>query len=699
MKSLLAILSVLLVFAAPSFSQARYWVFFKNKPNAEAFSHFAKGGSAENYLVDNGILTKRAIERRLKVLPPSEVVSKSDFPVYAPYLDSLRSVGLTVVGTSRWFNAAVVVGDSTRLTASEEFPFVVGIKKVATSLVPIKHILPSPAGAHGIMKIFPKPQPSDTGLYGPSYAQFALSGIPQVHALGINGEGVLIGMLDTGFRYEGNDALKDVKIVGEHDFIQNDSITANQPGDAYNQDNHGTSTLSVLGGYSPGNLIGVANGAEFMLAKTEYVPVTDFKWEEDNWVEGLEWMESRGVDVVSSSVAYSIFVDSSGAIDSAESYFWSRGDFNGKTAISSIAASHAAELGVIVVQAMGNEGNGNGKVGTLLVPADADSMISVGAVDKDGNLASFSSTGPTNDGRIKPDLVADGVDDYVATVPGPKTFAFESGTSFSTPITAGIAALILSVRPDYTPMQVINLLKQTAIRNQTSAGDSLVPAYPNDFYGWGIVNAWNAIQKIGFVGSNTFTYWQEGSALDLAVKAFSTSGVDVGLSRGYFSTDGINYKSAPLFQTDTLNQVAFSAPLPSTVTSHIYFYFDLADSIGGHIDVPYNGPRSAFNVAGYMVSPASISGKFLLFDNFPNPFSSVTSISLMLKSASNVRIDVYDILGRKVKTIFDGALSSGYQQFVWNGSTNHQRTAASGVYFIAVDVDGSVKTLKVLYLK
>lgn len=688
-----------MVCTAPSFSQARYWVFFKDKPNAAAFSRHAGGESAEAYLVSNGILTKRAIERRLKVLPQSEVVSKSDFPVYTPYLDSLRSVGLQVVGTSRWFNAAVVVGDSARLTASEVFPFVVGIKKVATGLVQTGSILPPPAGSHSIMRISSGSLPPDTGLYGPSYPQFALSGIPQVHALGINGTGVLVGMLDTGFRYEGNDALENVKIVGEHDFIQHDSITENQPGDASDQDSHGTSTLSVLGGYAPGKLIGVANGADFMLAKTEYVPVTDYKWEESNWVEGLEWMESRGVDVVSSSVAYSIFVDSSGQVDSAQSYYWSRGDFNGKTAISSIAASHAARLGVIVVQAMGNEGNGNGTVGTMLVPADADSIISVGAVDENGDIASFSSTGPTNDGRIKPDLVADGVNDYVATVPGPDTYAYESGTSFSTPITAGIAALILSVRPDYTPMQVIDLLEQTAIRSQTFSGDSLTSTYPNNFYGWGIVNAWNAIKKIGFVGSNSFTFWEQGSALDLAVKAFSTAGVDLALSRGYFSTDGINYKSVPIFQTDTLYQVAFSAPQPSTPTSHVYFYFDLVDSSGRHLDVPYDGAQSAFDITGWMVSPESISGKFLLFDNYPNPFSSTTNIGLMLKEASSVKIEVYDILGRKIKTIFDGSLPSGYQQFAWNGSTNHGRAASSGVYLVTIDVDGSVKTQKVLYLK
>ncbi|MCL5266991.1 MAG: S8 family peptidase [Bacteroidetes bacterium] len=699
MKITLAFLLTMFALTESSFCGEKYWVFFRDKPNADAFKRFGQGERAEECLLKSDILTRRAIERRLKVLPPSKVVSESDFPVYAPYVDSLRSAGLQVVGASRWLNAAVVAADSSVVARAEKFPFVVAIKKVMSFSVEMFPHMPWRDSFGRLMSVSSSPPPADSGFYGPSYAQLALSGIPRVQALGIDGKGVLIGMLDTGFRYEAHEALQNVKIVGEHDFIQNDSITANQPGDAPVQDNHGTSTLSVLGGYSPGNLIGVAYGSDFMLAKTEYVPVTDYKWEEDNWVEGLEWMEARGVDVVSSSVAYDIFVDSSGAVDSAQSYFWSRGDFNGKTAISSIAASRAAQLGVIVVQAMGNEGNGNGLVGTMDVPADADSIISVGAVDVNGNLAGFSSTGPTNDGRIKPDLVADGTNDYVAVVPGPDTYAYESGTSFATPITAGIAALILSVRPDYTPMEVIDLLKRTAVQNPIATSDSMMTAYPNNFYGWGIVNAWNAIKSIGFVGSNSFSFWQKGKLIYIAARAYSTSGVDIGLSKAYYSTDNVHYYSTPVFQTDTLSQIAFSVAPPTSVAGHVYFYFDIVDSSGKSLDVPYDGSQAPFDLAGWMVTPQSITGNFLLLDSYPNPFSKETHISLMLKNEANVRIDVFDVLGRKVKAIFDGRLASGYQAFVWDGSTEHQRMAGSGVYFIKVDVDGSVKTLKVLYLK
>ncbi|MCL4510678.1 MAG: S8 family serine peptidase [Bacteroidetes bacterium] len=695
MKFALAFL--LIVCTSSGFAQNKYWVFFKDKPNAEEFSRLSKGESAEEYLVDNGILTQRAIERRLKVLSPSQIVSTSDFPVYSPYLDSIKSVGLTITGTSRWFNAAAVIADSAQLTSLEKFPFVVGIKEIVAYTVPIKPINPIPAFPQRLMK--GSPQPGDSSFYGPSLTQLALSGIPQVQALGINGKGVLIGMLDAGFRYEAHDALKNIKIVGEHDFIQNDSITENQPGDAADQDNHGTSTLSVLGGYSPGNIIGVAYGSDFMLAKTEYVPVTDFKWEEDNWVEGIEWMEARGVDVVSSSVGYNIFVDSSGAIDSSESYFWSRGDFNGRKALASRAATRAARLGVVVVQAMGNEGNGNGTVGTMLVPADADSIISVGAVNLTGRLASFSSTGPTNDGRIKPDLVADGVDDYVAVVPGPDTYAYESGTSFSTPITAGIAALILSVRPNYTPMQVINLLKSTAVEYHDPQDSAMTAVYPNNFYGWGIVNAWNAIKSLGFVGSNNFTFWQKDSSTNVAVRAFSTAGINVGLSKAYYSFSGRNYISSPIFSTDTLHQYAFTVPPPISLGGYIYFYFDLVDSNGNRLDVPYYGLRSPFKAVGWMLNPQPISGTYLLFNNYPNPFNSQTYISFVLKDNSNVEIDVYDVLGRKVKTIFSGNLSSGFQEFGWSGSSSNGEKVASGVYFIRIDVNGSARILKALYLK
>ncbi len=458
-------------------------------------------------------------------------------------------------------------------------------------------------------------------------------------------------------------------------------------------------TLSLIGGYAPGDLIGASYGSSFLLAKTEYVPVTDYKWEEDNWVEGLEWMEARGVDVVSSSVGYDTFVDSSGAVDSAESYFFWRGDFNGKKSIASRAATRAAELGVVVVQAMGNRESVAGIADTLLVPADADSIISVGAVDPSGELAYFSLTGPTSDGRIKPDLVADGVDDYVATVPGPDTYTSAySGTSFSTPITAGIASLILSVRPDYTPMQVIDLLKSTAVQYQPPT-DSNTLVYPNNFYGWGIVNAWNAIKKIGFVGSNDYVSWAVDSTAYLAVKAFSTSGINVALSKAYYSYDGVDYSAAPVFRTDTANQFAFSAPEPSSPTGSLDFYFNLVDSAGNRLDVPYYGKSKPFDLSAWKLTPLAASESYRLYDNFPNPFTNLTHVGFILKNQSQVAVDVYDILGRKIRRLFYGSLPAGYDELTWNGLTDSGTKASSGVYLIRISVNGVAKTLKTLLLK
>jgi serine protease AprX len=681
-----------------STGEQKYWIFFRDKPESESLLSSHDLNAEEEHLIQRGVLSRGAIERREKVLPPSRVISASDFPVSDAYLDSIRATGMTVVGGSRWFNAAVALADSTSLAKAEKFPFVVGIKRIVAYTDRIKLNKPVVNARPWLAKSSAISQPGDSAFYGPSITQLALSGVPQVQSLGINGKGVIIGMLDDGFRYESHEALKNVRILGEHDFIQNDSITANQPGDSSTQDNHGTSTLSVIGGYSPGNLVGVSYGSSFLLAKTEYVPVTDFKWEEDNWVEGIEWMEARGVDVVSSSVAYNIFVDSSGAVDSAESYFFWRGDFNGKKSIASLAATRAAELGVVVVQAIGNEGNGDGVSGTMDVPADADSILSVGAVDLTGRLAGFSSTGPTNDGRTKPDLVADGVGDYVATVPGPDTYDYESGTSFSTPMVAGIASLILSVRPDYTPMQVIGLLKSTAVQYHDAA-DSNTFSYPNNFYGWGRVNAWNAIRGIGFVGSNDFAAWQRDSSIYVAVKAFSVSGINVGLSRAYYSSDGTNYSAAPVFVTDTTNQFAFRVPALTSPSSGISFYFDMVDSAARQLSIPYYGKSDPFKLYGWQLTPVISSGNLHLYEGYPNPFTTIVHIAFILKNQSYVDAEVFDVLGRKVKLIFSGNLPGGYMEFSWNGSTAGGARASSGVYFIRITANGSSKVLKVLYLR
>jgi len=233
-------------------------------------------------------------------------------------------------------------------------------------------------------------------------------------------------------------------------------------------------TLSIIGGFKDGKLIGPAFDANFILAKTENTQ-SESPIEEDNWLAAAEWADSIGVDVTSTSLGYRDGFDF-GFTD------YTAADMNGKTTIITKAADMLASKGVVVVNAAGNEGTRLAlQQNSLVAPADGDSVIAVGAVTTTGVLASFSSRGPTADGRIKPDVVATGVGVYFANgTPGATTGYFSgSGTSFSCPLTAGVAALILQKHPAWNPMQVREALRMTA-SNASS---------PNNNIGWGIINA------------------------------------------------------------------------------------------------------------------------------------------------------------------------------------------------------------------
>jgi subtilisin family serine protease len=209
----------------------------------------------------------------------------------------------------------------------------------------------------------------------------------------------------------------------------------------------------------------VAPASEYVIAKTELV-LDEIQAEEDNWVAGLEWLDSMGCDIVSSSLGYA--------------NWYTDDDFDGNTALSTIAADLAASRGVLVVNAAGNEGCGDGDI-RLIVPADGDSVLTVGASKFDGDPASFSSCGPTSDGRIKPDVIAPGVGVWTA-LPNTGFYQPGNGTSFATPIVSGLCALLLEQTPTLTPWDLIELLRSTADR----ASKPLVT------YGWGLVQAVDA---------------------------------------------------------------------------------------------------------------------------------------------------------------------------------------------------------------
>jgi subtilisin family serine protease len=197
--------------------------------------------------------------------------------------------------------------------------------------------------------------------------------------------------------------------------------------------------------------------------------------EEDNWISAVEWAESIGVDIISTSLGYLDFTPP------YQGYTWQ--DMDGQTAIITRGATMAVKRGIVVVNAAGN-GGPNPFHNTLTAPADGDGVIAVGAVDASGNYASFSSVGPTVDGRIKPDVVARGVDVRVAGASRPNAYVLLDGTSFACPLVAGVAALILAEHPTWSPRQVLDALRQTASRASN----------PNNLLGWGIVNALDAIR-------------------------------------------------------------------------------------------------------------------------------------------------------------------------------------------------------------
>ncbi|MBW2464978.1 MAG: S8 family serine peptidase [Deltaproteobacteria bacterium] len=291
-------------------------------------------------------------------------------------------------------------------------------------------------------------------------------GVPYLHACGLDGTGVVIAVQDTGFHLE-HDVFAGLQVLAERDFINDDDTTANETEEEsrWAQDSHGTQVLSSIVGEVAGIYRGAAPGVSVILSKTEAVPFEE-PVEEDWFVEGLEWAEAQGADVFTASLGYLDWYESS--------------DLDGATAVTTLAATIALENGLILVN---SAGNGGPDAGTLSAPADTDGLIAVGAVDRSGETAMFSSRGPTADGRIKPDVAAPGVSVWTALPHSGDEYTQVSGTSFAGPLTAGAVALLLQAEPGLSPAAVLERLRTTA----SQADD------PDNTLGWGIVNMLAAV--------------------------------------------------------------------------------------------------------------------------------------------------------------------------------------------------------------
>ena len=407
----------------------------------------------------------RAIERRKLRRTVEGLFDERDLRIDPDRACVIENVGVRVHVRSSWVKAISVTADEHQVCALAELPFVRRVELVRRGarlevdpLRPAKPLAPSARG----------------GFYGLAEEQLRQIGIPLLHARGITGSGVVIGMLDTGYQLTHEaytNPLHPIQVNAEWDFINDDPEAGIEPGDPGNQHFHGTAVLGAIAAYQPGELVGAAYDAAFVLAKTEDV-TQEVPVEEDNYVAGLQFAELHGADVVSSSLGYIAWYD------------WF--DLDGQTAVTSIAVNTATDNGVVCVTGAGNRGRDN-DLPSLMAPGDAFAVLTCGAAQADGEVTDFSSNGPTADGRVKPEVLALGQD--VATV-NPDVvngYRWFDGTSMATPLVAASAALIIQAHPDWTVQQIRTRLFETASYYRQHG--TFDPEYAR---GYGLINAFQA---------------------------------------------------------------------------------------------------------------------------------------------------------------------------------------------------------------
>ncbi|MFN3562215.1 MAG: S8 family peptidase [Chloroherpetonaceae bacterium] len=514
------------------------------------------------------LLSARAIKRRQKmvsagVLP--SIITSEDLPFEPADIQALEQAGLRIKHHLKGLSKVSGTIRKSDLIQLESIPSVVEIDAVKAFRRPPEIEEPSS----------PSPIQPPTTLsthvlnYGASFGQLSQINVPAVHDLGYTGQGVLIANFDAGFSNLTHEAFSTMTIVARKDFVtgQNNTVAPHS---------HGTLTLSAIGGFKEGQLIGPAFNSHYALARTEDAG-SETPVEEDNWAAAVDWADSLGADIITSSLGYLEFDPP------FPSYTWQQ--MNGQTAISTLAARRAARLGIVVCNSAGNSGMVALPANTLGAPADADSILAVAAVTSSGVRASFSSVGPAADGRMKPDIAAQGVGVRSAASSG-NNYTHASGTSLSCPLIAGVAALVLSAHPHLTPMQVITAIKSTASNAAT----------PNREIGWGIANALAAI--------NFFP---------------------------------LSHHQTPLVPKD-----------------------------------------------------------FALHQNYPNPFNPTTVISYNLPRDHVVKLEVFDVMGKKIATLFEAQQPAGVHQFVFDA----QRFGlSSGMYFYRLQAGAFVQTRKMIFAK
>ncbi|GAB3336421.1 S8 family serine peptidase [Larkinella ripae] len=393
-------------------------------------------------------LSPRAIQRRDR---QGIAVLEKDLPVNPAYVAALQQTGAKIWFSSRWANAVLVETTEANLSIIRALPFVQGIeanRSIGNARIGFAQGTANP-------RTNKREQVEDPSLYGNAREQLLQIGVDKMHAQGYRGEGMLVAILDAGFRNANqvpylSPLFQENRVVGTYDFVRKETSV-------YEDDSHGLSVLSIMAGYQENQLIGPAYKSSYLLLRTEDA-FTETPVEEANWLFGAEYADSTGADVINSSLGYTTFDDP------AQNHTYN--DLNGQITLISRAARWAAEAGILVVVSAGNEGNDPWRY--IGAPADVATVLSIGAVDRNGIRSPFSSFGPTPDGRIKPDLVALGTGTALGSPGG--TVTAGNGTSYSSPLVAALAAGFWQANPRLTVQQVIECLRRSG--SQSTQPDS-----------------------------------------------------------------------------------------------------------------------------------------------------------------------------------------------------------------------------------
>lgn len=386
-------------------------------------------------------LSEKAIARRITYNIDIEL---NDLPVSKYYLDSLEKLGLSILNKSKWLNTVVVYStDKDLIDTIENYSFIQSVQKSNKTLITnnlSENILVN--NNNHITKA------NENDLdYGYGVTQIGMINGHTLHKSGYLGQNMTIAVIDAGFYnvdlLPAFDSLRyNNQILGTKDFVDGDN-------QVFNASSHGMKVLSIMASNMPGKLIGTAPKANYWLLRSEQT-ASEYSIEEDNWISAAEFADSVGADIINSSLGYSEFDDS------MQNYSYS--EMDGNTAAITKAADIAASKGILVVNSAGNLGDDPWRY--ISAPADGDSVLTVGAVDSYASLAYFSSVGPTSDGRIKPNVAAMGYRTALQGTDGNITYS--NGTSFSTPIIAGMAACLWQCFPELNNMQIIEKIQQSA---------------------------------------------------------------------------------------------------------------------------------------------------------------------------------------------------------------------------------------------